>query len=117
MQSLLKGADEISHVPNEEKVRLIVECYCSFVIALVHRKAAGKDNRSTKKSFLNSGYKKYRIKEKVHGETLRFISSRRTSKDTSANRPGLLAKRKSAMWRSAMWKSAMWKSANSESAN
>ena len=74
----------------------------------------GKDNRSTKKNFLNSGYYTYRIKENVHGETLRFISSRRTSKDTSANRPGLLAKRKSAKWKSAKWKSAKWKSANSE---
>ena len=49
MQSLLKGADEIGHVPNEEKVRLIVEYYCSFVIALVHRKAAGKTTEVPKK--------------------------------------------------------------------
>lgn len=43
------GADEIGHVPNEEKVRLIVECYCSFVIALVHRKAAGRQQKYQKK--------------------------------------------------------------------
>lgn len=35
MQSLLKGANETGHVPNEEKVRLIAEYCCSFVIALV----------------------------------------------------------------------------------
>lgn len=62
------GADEIGHVPNEEKVRLIVECYCSFVIALVHREAAGKTTEVLKKVSETQVIKSTELKKKSMGK-------------------------------------------------